>query len=76
MMNLVYPFLGLAVLVTVGLLGWSMWVYWTTPQDEARLLPKRARLVWRVGMGATVVSVVTVLALVSWALGKTLVGGW
>lgn len=70
------PFLGLAVLLTVGILGWCVWTYWTTPPEEARLLPRRGRVVYRVGLGVTVLSVCVTLAAVAWALGRALLGGW
>ncbi len=75
-LDLAAPFLGLATLITVGVLGWSVWTYFTTPEDQARTLPRRGRLVYRAGLGVTVLSFVMVLGLVAWALGRVVLGGW
>ncbi len=75
MMDILAPFLGFAVLVTLGILGWSCWVYWTTPEGEFRTLPKRGKMVYRVGQIVTLVSGVTVAGIIAWLVGRAIMGG-
>lgn len=70
------PFVGFIVLLTLGLLGYSVWVYLTTDEATVRVGTRRHRVVYRVGLGVTVLAPTLALALACWALGRWVMGGW
>ena len=74
--DLVYPFAGFAVLVTLAVLGICTYVALTQTGVEMRQSPKGARLAWRVGWATILLSVAFTGALVAWAVGRTVLGGW
>lgn len=72
--DFVSPFLGFAVLVTLGMLAWCVWTYVTHPEADLAHMSRRGRIVWRVGLGVVVASISVAAGLVAWALGRWIVG--
>lgn len=73
MPNIAAPFLGFAVLLTLAAMGWSVWFYVTTSDGEAQRLPKKGRVVYKVGQWVLLVAVAVTLGLAAWAVGNALI---
>lgn len=74
MPNIAAPFLGFSVLLTLAAMGWCVWFYVTTPEGEARRLPRKGQAVYRAGQWILLVAVAVTLGLTAWAVGNALMG--
>jgi hypothetical protein len=68
----VAPFLGFAVIVTLALAGYCVWIYFTTGEDGLQQCTKRLRVLYRAGMVITLVSVLCGVSLLLYAIGAAI----
>jgi amino acid transporter len=76
MHELLYPFAGFAVLVSLAVLGFCVFEAATISAEEIRNAPRRARVAWQIGRIVIVACLTFVGTLLAWAVGRAIFGGW
>ncbi len=75
MIEFAYPFLGMAVVVTLGFLFFSMYLAVTVKPEDVKISKKTTRHLWWVGRICIGFCVAVTAALVLFAIGKS-IAGW
>lgn len=72
---MIEPLLGFSVFVTIGFLAYCIFLFCVTSEEEAKILSRKPKIMYRVGFGGLILAAVTVIILLSIVIGNFITGG-